>query len=778
MKSNLLSRDIFFSVKISLRLSKIFFHLVFFSLSLSINTYPVFAHHGSIKGTVYDAETQLPLIGATIHLNNTEKGTTTNEQGLYSFQHLNAGIYKIKVSFIGFEPQEFAVEVKDESTASPKTYLKVSNLQLSEAVVRANGSLKDQLSSIQAIDIALRPANSSQDVLRVVPGLFIGQHAGGGKAEQIFLRGFDIDHGTDIRLSVDGMPVNMVSHAHGQGYADLHFLIPETIGFTQFDKGPYYARQGDFATAGFVNFRTKNALNKSLVKLEVGQFDTKRALAMIDLLGKNNPEQKQSAYIASEYLFTNGSFDSPQNFLRLNLMGKFHKHLNENKILTATISHFDSQWDASGQIPLRAIESGLIGRFGAIDDTEGGNTSRTNLNLQLTSFTEKGNLFKNQFFYSHYDFELYSNFTFFLEDPENGDQIRQKEDRHIFGYQSAYAINGNLGNRPLNAEIGGGIRYDNSDENELSHTANRRTTLERMAFGDIDETNLNLYADATWEVSEKFNLNAGLRLDNFQFEYVDFLKSSYKRPSENASILSPKLSAYYQIQPKIQLYAKTGLGFHSNDARVVIAQEGVSTLPSAFGWDVGLLWKPTDDLLVNIGTWCLELEQEFVYVGDAGVVEPSGQSIRHGLDISMRYQLNDWLYWDADVNLTKARSVDAPENSDYIPLAPLFTSIGGFTVQASNGINGSLRYRFMDDRPANEDYSVVAEGYFVLDAVLKYSHPRFEVGVSVENLLNTEWNETQFDTESRLANETEPVSEIHFTPGSPFFTKLGIGVFF
>ena len=515
-----------------------------------------------------------------------------------------------------------------------------------------------------------------------------------------------------------------------------------------------------------------------MVKLEAGQFDTKRAVALIDVLGKNNDERKQSAYVASEYLFTNGAFDSPQNFRRINLMGKYHQHLSDTKMLTATFSHFNSQWDASGQIPQRAVDSGLIGRFGAIDDTEGGNTSRTNVNLQFNSFTENGNLFKNQFYYSHYDFELYSNFTFFLEDPENGDQIRQREDRHIFGYNTAYNIESTLANRPLYTEIGGGVRFDNSDENELSRSKNRTETLERLAYGDIDETNINLYADVNWEISDKFNLNTGLRYDQFHFEYVDFLQTTYERQSEDKGILAPKVSLFYNLSNQLQLYGKAGIGFHSNDARVVVAQNGREILPKAFGTDLGMLWKPTKNMLLNVGVWRLDLEQEFVYVGDAGVVEPSGETERYGLDFSLRYQITDWLYFDTDVNLTEAKAVGEPEGMDYIPLAPLFTSIGGLTVQHPSGFNGSLRYRYMDDRPANEDYSVTAEGYFILDAVLKYTHDRYEIGVSVENLLDTEWNETQFDTESRLANELEPVSEIHFTPGTPFFGRLSLGVFF
>jgi len=280
------------------------------------------------------------------------------------------------------------------------------------------------VSTISRLDLKVTPVNSSQEVLRKVPGLFIGQHAGGGKAEQIFLRGFDVDHGTDVSISVDGMPVNMVSHAHGQGYSDLHFVIPETINKIDFGKGGYYAQEGDFNTAGYVNFETKDYLKESSISASAGQFNTLRTVGLFDLLENT---KNQNAYVALEYIATDGPFESPQNFNRLNLFGKYVMYSPENDKLTLTASHFTSRWDASGQIPQREVDNGNMTRFGAIDDTEGGETERTNFNVTFDNYISDDTKLSANAFYSHYAFELYSNFTFFLEDPVNGDQIKQKE---------------------------------------------------------------------------------------------------------------------------------------------------------------------------------------------------------------------------------------------------------------------------------------------------------------------------------------------------------------
>jgi len=620
------------------------------------------------------------------------------------------------------------------------------------------------LNTISKIDLEIQPISNSQDLLRKIPGLFIGQHAGGGKAEQIFLRGFDCDHGTDINITVDGMPVNMVSHAHGQGYSDLHFVIPETVDNIDFDKGSYFADKGDFTTAGFVGFNTKNALQNSSLSFEGGQFDTFRTVALFNLLNKEN----QSAYFAGEYMMTDGYFDAPQNFNRINLFGKYAAKMNNGDHLALSVSHFKSQWDASGQIPDRAVNDGTISHYGAIDSNEGGNTGRTNFNLQYDAKIDENTHIKNTAYLSKYDFELYSNFTFFLNDPVNGDQIKQKENRTIVGFQSEY--NQKLSEKWL-FKLGAGLRNDNNKDVELSHTVNRKTVLEYLSLGNINQTNLFSYSSVDF-TSGKWLLNGGLRLDYFKFGYEDQLASIYTNQTQAKAIVSPKLNFLYTQNEKLQYFLKLGKGFHSNDTRVVMAQKGEKILPETYGADLGINWKPFPRMIVNAAVWYLYLAQEFVYVGDEAVVEPSGKTERKGLDFGFRYQLTNWLFWNTDYTYTHARSIDEPRGNNYLPLAPVHTLMNGFSVKDLKGFSGSLRTRFLGDRPANEDNSVVAKGYCITDLSVTYQIKKVSIGVNIDNIFNTKWKETQFLTESRLANETDPVEEIHFTAGTPFNARL------
>ncbi len=630
------------------------------------------------------------------------------------------------------------------------------------------------LKTISKLDLQVNPVNNSQEILRKVPGLFIGQHAGGGKAEQIFLRGFDIDHGTDITLSVDGMPINMVSHAHGQGYSDLHFVIPETIKNIDFGKGPYYANQGDFNTAGYVNFATKSTIDKNMIQVNYGDFNSLRTVGMFNLLenSKNN-----DAYVAVEYIEFDGAFESPQNFNRLNLFAKYNTFLQGKDKLTLTASHFTSSWDASGQIPEREVNNGNITRFGAIDDTEGGFTSRTNFNVQLQKTLENESIFTANTFYSNYNFELYSNFTFFLDDAINGDQIKQFENRNIFGMNAKISNEKKFGNAEAKFTKGLGLRFDNITDNELSHTKNRRELLNRIQFGDVKQTNLYAFFNSEFEIG-KFKISPAIRLDYFKFLYNDNLSTTHKTLSKTKAIVNPKLNFLYTQNENLQWFLKSGIGFHSNDARVVLKQNADKILPRAYGVDFGNIWKPTKNLVLNTAVWYLFSEEEFVYVGDAGIVEPSGKSERFGLDFGLRYQITDHVYFDTDATVTKARSLENIVGEDFIPLAPSFTMSGGMSFTNLGDFSGGLRYRYIADRPANENNTIIADGYFVSDLNINYKMNDITFGISLENLFDVAWNETQFATESRLQNEANSVEEIHFTPGTPFFAKAKVTYIF
>lgn len=741
---------------------------------LLLSTITSFSQKGSIQGSIIDASSRTPLIGASINLSG-DKSDNSDMFGKFSIPAVNPGQYEMIISHIGYKTEIIPVDVKPNLLSSVNINLKKDELNLAE--IRVNSKRASGLNSISAIDIRLRPVNTSQDVLRIVPGLFIAQHAGGGKAEQIFLRGFDIDHGTDIAISVDGMPVNMLSHAHGQGYADLHFLIPETVEKVTFDKGPYFAGKGNLATAAYVDFSTKEFLDENLLKVEIGQFNTQRIATLLKLFNKTTEKNRQQFYVASEYSSTDGYFDSPQDFHRFNIMGKYNAWFGNQSQLSITASTFDSKWNASGQVPDRAVKDGIIPRFGSIDDTEGGNTSRTNVNIKFNKQWKSNWKTTDQLYYSHYKFNLYSNFTFFLEDQVNGDMIRQKEERDIFGYNTTAEKSYLLGNSKATTTFGGGIRYDNINDIELAK-ANRITFFNSIQKGDVKELNSSLYINQDIELSDKVNLNAGLRYDHFIFRYKDELAGATDFAKTKKGVFSPKLNLSYSPNTKVKIYLNNGIGFHSNDTRVILNNDADKILPKVFGTDLGVIVKPNNSLVLKAALWHLLSEQEFVYVGDAGVVEPSGRSRRMGIDVSARYQFNRWLFADVDVNLTRARSIGEAKGEDFIPLAPLFTSIGGLTAKTKEGFSGSLRYRFIDSRPANEMNTVIAEGYFLVDMILSYRFKKFEFTLAGENLLNREWREAQFDTESRLKNEIDPVSEIHYTPGSPRNLKAGISFHF
>ncbi len=396
------------------------------------------------------------------------------------------------------------------------------------------------------------------------------------------------------------------------------------------------------------------------------------------------------------------------------------------------------------------------------------------MSVRLKS-NKKNTTFTNQLYYSRYAFDLFSNFTFFLNDPVNGDQIRQKEKRDIAGYNGYYQTKHFTSHASFTTSAGWGFRADKTYNSELSHTVNKETTLQNIALGNIKEVNSFAYINENISIG-KFIINPAVRIDHFYFNYADQLTISL--PSQQKTIISPKFNIFYTHNKNLQLFFKTGKGFHGNDTRVVVQNTGKQILPAAYGTDLGVVWKPFKNLVINTAAWYLFLQQEFVYVGDEGVVEEGGRTQRLGIDVSARYQFSK--KWMADINLNyaNARDLENEKGQNFIPLAPVFTSIGGISYLSKYGLNGSLRYRYIKDRAANEDNSVKAKGYFVSDMAVNYTQRKYEIGIAIENLFNTKWNEAQFETTSRLQNEPVEVTELHFTPGVPFLAKFKFSIFF
>ncbi len=720
----------------------------------------------TLSGTITEQD-GTPVPSASVVVDGS-LGVASDELGRYAIPGVSAGEHIVAVSILGFARNEQRIQVTSDTELMVK--LQPATIELKEVSV-GSGQRGSQTESISLLDIRTRPVNNSQELMQLVPGLFVAQHAGGGKAEQIFFRGFDIDHGTDLQISVDGLPVNMVSHAHGQGYADLHFTIPEAMDKLLVHKGPYDARFGDFATSGTVEFLTRNSLDRNEIRAEYGMFNTVRAVGLFNLLDKKHlfGNRKENAYIAAEYVFTDAYFQSKQDFGRFNIFGKYNGQIGERTLLTLSASTFSAAWNASGQVPERAIASGRIDRFGAIDDNEGGETSRTNAYATLSTGLRNGGLIKNQLYFVKYDFNLYSNFTFFAADSVNGDMIAQTDDRTIMGYTGTYGSNTHIGSLPFRFNTGIGLRFDQADISLKN--AIERVVFDTIVAGELDQLNANAYVDGVLNVTEKFSVNPSVRFDLFNFMYTDARGDKSTSGEAMQMRVSPKLNFDYSLSDRAQLYLRTGMGFHSNDARAVVVDSANATLPRAYGTDLGTTFKPLPRMLVNVALWALYLESELVYVGDGGVVETSDPTRRMGIDLSVRYQLTKHLFADLDLNLVDGKVIGPPKGEDAIPLAPQFTTIGGLAYKRDRGLNASLRYRHIADRPANETNSVVAEGYFLVDATASYRLPKVEFGASVENLFDVAWNQAQFDTESRLQDEPEPVSELHFTPGTPFFLK-------
>lgn len=764
------------------------------------------AHNaGNILGNVYDSKSGKPIVGINVQVKNTLIGTTTDLYGKFEFKNVQIGTYELVFSSLGYRMLVQKVDVKENNTDTLTVKLEASAIDLNEITIEAVRPVSAASSKeIRTIDIQLKPFRTSQDMLLMIPGLFIAQHQGGGKAEQIFLRGFDCDHGTDVSINVDGMPVNMPTHAHGQGYADLHFLISETVNEIEINKGPYLADIGDFYTAGAVNFKTKDILENNLVKIEFGQFNTQKYTFMFQ---PENGGIEQNGYMAMQYHHSDGPFESPEKFERMNIFGKYFFRLTSNSKLTLSAGGFSTGWNASGQIPERAVKKGIINRFGGIDNLEGGITNRKNVNVNYNFLSAGGSEFEVSSYFTDYNFKLYSNFTYFLFDTVNGDMIEQNEHRTIQGLNARYKFSTSwFGLLQLN-EIGGGYRGDLIDV-QLLHSPNR-IRMNDYTSDIIDEQNLNSWFQQELFISPEFRIVWGLRHDYFTFSKDDIVGASTDTLNNGLphasgisyqSVFSPKINFIVSPVKNFDIFLNFGQGFHSNDARDAVIGTRVSelsaawknegltneqvnarlrkynfdpemrntgTLPKATAGEIGIKTRLFNKLHIAFSGWYLYLDKEFVYVGDGGVAELSDPTQRLGFDAEARMSIFSWLWADVDISAAKATIKNLPDGENYVPLAPTLTASGGLSVLREQGFNGSIRFRHLSDRPANENNSIVAFGHTLYYISLAYTYKQFIFAVNGENILNSEWNEAQFATETRLKGETEGIIDLCYTPGNP-----------
>jgi outer membrane receptor for Fe3+-dicitrate len=746
----------------------------------------IISQTASIKGTVKDKETGISIKEVFVNIDKTNSHAHSDDNGNFFFVNIPKGKYELEFEKTGYEKQVLKIDITTD-TLNLNVFLVSKSVSLNEVAIAADKPVSAASSTyLSQINFINRPKNSAQDLLRLVPGLFIAQHAGGGKAEQIFIRGFDCDHGTDIATFVDGIPVNMPSHGHGQGYADLHFLIPEVVESMSVFKGTSSPLYGDFATGAAVSFKTLDSLPTNLIQLEGGSvprtnsMTSTRGLALLQVPFKNN---NVSSYFAADVINNSGYFNIKQDFKRTNLFSKTTFAINENSRIQFSVSGFGSSWNASGQIPERAVASGLISRYGSIDPNEGGTTQRNNYNLTYTAKLGSGE-FEAQAYASTYRFKLFSDFTFFLNDTTNGDMIEQDDNRTIKGLNTKYSVGHKLFNMHNKFTLGGSFRSDEI-ENQLWH-APHRERLKANAHSLIHQRSNAIFVNEVFRFRSHFRAEVGFRYDYFVFDVEDLLPtdSTHKNYSgfNYQSAINPKLNLIYTATDKVQFFFNTGSGYHSNDARSSVQDKKQHKLPIAVSAEFGTLFH-IKRTVISAAIWGMDLSNELVYVGDDGTTENKGASRRYGVDVNGRTQLLSWLYLDIDINSSQGRLIDTifgnQKATDYrIPLAPTLTSVGGLTAKFKNGLEFGLRYRYMKDRPANESNTIVAHGYNVVDFTANYKTKHYKVGLIIENLLNTNWNEAQFDTETRLKNETKSVNELHYTPGTPFYAKLVIGYLF
>ena len=624
-------------------------------------------------------------------------------------------------------------------------------------------------------DFAVRPHNTASEMLNNLPGFVAGQHAGGGKAMQYFLRGFDNDHGTDVAISVDGIPVNMVSHAHGQGYADLNFLIPEVVESVDYRKGPYFADSGNFANSGSVNFVTKEDTVENSLRAVGGSFNTMRYVGILS--PRLGPVQ---SLIANEVYFTDGPFKHGENFVKYNFFGKFTLKPSPTAKLSLWTSLYTGDWDASGQIPLREVRSGRLDRFGSLDSTEGGRSDRENVNLIYTATPNPEESWFVQLYFSRYRLRMFSNFTFFSGDPVRGDGIEQLDSRVLFGGRAHYHRVWTLGTMPLESTVGFETRNDNADVGLFRQQRRQRFVTTQKA--EVWENAFSGYTQHELFVREWLRFIVGLRGDVFVFDVDD--RSPHEvtdtpRPQGNTTdgIVSPKASLIVSpftnpasLWRQTDLFLNFGMGYHSNDARDAV-QPGGSGLARSTGGEIGARTRLYNRVELASSLWWLDLGSELVFVGDEGTTEQRGPTRRWGVDFEIRAEVLPWLLLDYDLTYSDPRF---RVTGEAIPLAPTLLMNGGLTAYPIENFSAALRVRFLDDRAANEDRSVIARGYTLIDLLVRYRWRNIEVSFDVLNLADTDWRETQFATDSCLRREVGRDSRCPRDGGGPGIADTNI----
>ncbi len=627
-------------------------------------------------------------------------------------------------------------------------------------------------------EIAERPLSRRSEILEIVPGMVTTQHAGGGKATQYFLRGFNLDHGTDFAISIDRMPINMRSHAHGQGYADLNGLLPELVQSIDYTKGTYSARNGDLSTAGSADFVLWNALPRGIASFEMGEYDYYRGV-----IADSFAVGKGTLTLGGEWNTYDGPWDREENFERWNGFARYFQGDEENNF-SLTAMGYGGEWDSSDQIPRRAIDQNLIGRFGNLDDSTGGESHRHSLQFDMQT-TAGSEVTRYSAYGVYYDLDLFSNFTYNL-DPLRGDQFEQQEERMIFGGEVVREWQDRqfLGHEAEFA-VGFQTRHDIVDDIGLYKTE-RRKRHDTVRVDDIYEASYGVFAENTVRWNSWFRTVAGVRADAFLFDVQS--DNPANSGDDWDGIISPKISAIFGPWKNTEFYANLGTGFHSNDARGVnntvdpVPVTGdpldpVDALVRTIGGEVGVRSQVIDGLTSTLSLWWLDSDSELVYVGDAGINEAGPASRRFGVEWSNYWRPNDWLAIDGELALTHARFRNEG-SADTIPNSIPVMFSGGISLGREEGYFGSLRARAFLGRPLEETGDIEGDDTLTVNAQVGYRTKDWEVALECLNLLDRNDNDIEYYYPSRLSSEVSAVDDVHFHPAEPRMVRVKISYFF
>src|SRR5467141_2894457 len=621
--------------------------------------------------------------------------------------------------------------------------------------------------------IEARPMLRPGEVLEYVPGVIITQHSGDGKANQYFLRGFNLDHGTDFLTTINHMPVNMPTHAHGQGYSDINFLLPELVSRVAYKKGPYFAEEGDFASAGAADIDYYTKMPKGIASLGLGSNGYRRAMAA------NSFDAGPGHLLYGFELFHNdGPWVNPEDYRRLNGVLRFSEGTNSDGY-TVSLMGYHGKWNATDQIPQRAVDEGRISRFGAIDPTDGGKTSRYSLSLDRHKILENGAVFHMDVYAIKYRLNLFSNFTFFLDNQTNGDQFEQADSRTIVGLTPSWVFTEKWDERQVIHKLGVDARRDDITVG-LFHTEARervdtQTTPSTVRSDKVLQTGVGLYYENTLQWTDKFRSIAGVRED-FYDASVDSDPAG-NSGTTRAHIASPKLSFIFGPFDKTEYFLNYGQGFHSNDARgtTIAGATKVPALVKTRGEEIGIRSEVVRHLQSSLSLWQLSLDSELVFKGDSGTTEASRPSLRRGIEWSNRYIPHDWLLVDLDLSSSRAQFTDGDPAGvgTYIPGAIDRVASLGVTVKDFGPWSGTVHARYFGPRPLKEDNSQRSQSSTIFSARASYKvDAKTSINFDVFNLFNRKSNDIEYYYASRLNNPIQPktasgVNDIHFHPVEP-----------